>query len=230
NSSYYWHSANVVNHVTGLNDPGEDINMIWGIPPVGPGFVGGSVLAGANKGTADGDPVVGLGIYLVNTTTSAVQGYTTTDASGNYSFASVPLGTYQVFPEELNYTTIPYNGITLTSASTSMATAKFRQRTVSKIIQPVTSGVENVNANTFITAFPNPTSGKLNITWENANSEVASIVISDVTGRQVVGKGFSMTKGNGAEVVDLSSLSNSVYFVTVKTANVMYVNKIEVRH
>jgi hypothetical protein len=230
-SSFYWNTATVIPHTSGTWDAHKDINMIAGTPTTGPGFIGGSVLTGANKGTTDGAPVVGLGIYLVNSATSAVVGYTTTDAAGNYSFSSLPLATYYVFPEELNYTTIPYTGITLTSSSPSMATAKFRERTISKIIQPVTAAVNNLNgANTSIVAFPNPTSGKLNITWETAASEAASIIITDVTGREVIAKGFSMTKGNGAEVVDLTQLTNGMYFVSVKSANTMYVTKVEVRH
>ena len=229
-SSFYWNTATVIHHTSGMWDAHKDINILTGTSTPGSGFIGGSVLTGANKGTADGAPAVGLGVYLVNSSTSAVVKYTETDASGNYSFSGLAYGTYYVFPEALGYMTTPYTGITLSASAASMSTAKFTQRTISKKITPITAAVNDVTANTSIVAFPNPTSGKLNISWDAATSEAATLVISDVTGREVLAKDFSMTKGAGAQVVDLSSFAKGMYFVSVKSANTMFISKIEVRH
>ena len=229
-SSFYWNTATVIHHTSGMWDTHKDINILTGTSTPGSGFIGGSVLTGANKGTADGAPAVGLGVYLVNSSTSAVVKYTETDASGNYSFSGLAYGTYYVFPEALGYMTTPYTGITLSGSAASMSTAKFTQRTISKKITPITAAVNDVTANTSIVAFPNPTSGKLNISWDAATSEAATLVIADVTGREVLAKDFSMTKGAGAQVVDLSLFANGMYFVSVKSANTMFISKIEVRH
>ena len=231
-SSFYWNTATVINHTAGAWDAHKDINMIAGTPVTGSGFIGGSVITGANKGTADGAPVAGMNMFLLNAATHAVLKYTTTDASGNYTFTGLPVGIYDVFPEELGYATTQYSSISLTASAPSMNTAKFMQRTVSKKITPIgTVAVNELDGtNTSISAFPNPTSGKLNINWSAATSEEATLIITDVTGREVLTKSFSMTKGNGAEVVNLSSFVNGMYFVSVKAASAIYINKIEVRH
>ena len=79
-------------------------------------------------------------------------------------------------------------------------------------------------------AFPNPTNGKLNIQWNEKTSEKATISISDVTGRVVYTSFVNMNEGNGATVIDLSTLTNSTYMISIKSALLDYNNKIEVLH
>ena len=231
-SSYYWHDANVIYHVSGTSDINKDIDMLSGTTTSGPGFIAGNVTTGANKGTSGSVPVTRLHMVALNTSTTpaSIAEMTYTDASGNYSFTSLPYGTYTVFPDSVNYITTPYNGITL-SASVSSANATFVQHTLSKTITPILAGVKPVNPTvSSVWAFPNPTNGKLNIQWNEKTSEKATISISDVTGRVVYTSFVNMNEGNGATVIDLSTLTNSTYMISIKSALLDYNNKIEVLH
>ena len=230
-SSYYWYSADVIAHTAGTVDAHENINMAYGPVTSGPGFIGGNVTTGANKATSGGVPVCGLTVFCVNSTTGQVAQYTHTDASGNYSFSSLPVGTYFIFPDSLNYHTTPYIGITLTTGAPSMAAASFIQHTISKTITPIATGVENISANTTsIVAFPNPTMGKLNIQWNAAAAESATISICDVTGREIYKSNLNVHQGYGSTAVDMTALTNGLYILSVKSTTINYSTKIQVQH
>jgi hypothetical protein len=227
--SFYWHSATVINHVASTADINKDINMIAGTTPTGPGFISGSVTTGANKGTSGGVPVVGLNVYLVEAATNTLLQYVKTDASGAYSFASLPLNTYYVFPDSLNYTTIPYTGITLTTASPSKTAANFTQRTISKIITPYTSGVSEINSQANVAIYPNPTNGKLNIGWQSMTDEAATVVVTDVAGSTVYQSAIQITMGAGNKQIELPALSNGLYLVHLKSAHLNHSEKLQIQ-
>jgi hypothetical protein len=231
-SSFYWYSANVINHVSGTADINENIVMAYGAVTSGPGFIGGSVLTGANKGTSGGTPVVGLKMVILNATTNQVLQSVRTDASGNYSFSSLPVGqTYYVFPDSLNYHTTPYTGITLTSTAASVTNAGFIQHTISKTITPILTGTKNLNPSaSSVIAFPNPTNGNLNIQWTEKTNETATVTIADVTGRTLMSNTINMNQGIGTKQLDLSILASGTYLISVKSASLDYTNKVQVTH
>jgi len=230
-SSFYWHDANVIYYTGGSAAINEDINMATGTITSGPGFVGGSVTSGANRGTSTGAPVVGLLIFLQNSSTGAIVQQVYTDASGNYAFSSLPYGTYFVYPELMNYKTTPYTSITISAGSASVSNASFIEHTVSKTITPVDEAVNNVKSTVAsIVAYPNPTSGKLNILWNTGTNETGNVSITDITGREVYKSTIQMTAGSGISQVDLSGLTNGLYLISVKSASITYNNKIELQH
>jgi hypothetical protein len=127
--------------------------------------------------------------------------------------------------------TTDYAGITLTSTSSMFSSANFAQHTVSKTILPATTAVQNITSSvSSVIAFPNPTTGKLNIQWTETTNEKATISISDVTGREVYTSALNMTQGNGTSQIDLSGLTNGSYLISVKSATISYNNKIELAH
>ena len=231
-SSYYWYNANVIPHTAGTGDINKNIYMAYGAVTTGPGFVGGNVTTGANKGTAGGVPVKGLMMYLFNSSTMQLLQATRTDATGAYSFSNLPVGqTYFVFPDSLNYSTIPYTSIALTVGSPSVTAASFVQHTISHVIAPVNVGIQTVStANASIIAFPNPTTGKVSIAWTLATGQDATVAVCDITGREVYRNTISMNVGSGADQIDLSSLNNGLYIISVKGENVSYNNKIQIAH
>ncbi len=231
-SSFYWNSANVLAHTSGTSDINQDINMAFGTVTTGPGFIGGNVTTGANKGTASGVPVKNLMMYVFNSTTSQLMQSVRTDASGNYSFSNLPVGAnYYVFPDSLNYLTTPYTGISLTTSSPSAISASFIQHTLSHTITPIPVGVGNVSASTAsILAFPNPTNGKVNIAWSLPSAQEAAVVVCDITGREVYHTTVNMNEGAGSFAADLSSLTSGLYTISVKSAAINYNNKIQVQH
>ncbi len=229
-SAYYWHDADVIWHVGGTSDIGKDINMVAGASAPGPGFIGGDVTMGANRGTSPSIPAVGLLIFAVNSTTGQLVQQTYTDASGNYSFSGLPYGTYFVYPELINYGTIAYTNITLSASHATQTAANFVQHTVSHIITPSTVGVKNVTSSvSSVLAFPNPSNGKLNIQWNENTTENGTITVSDVTGRVVYTTAINMTKGTGVQQIDLSGLTNGLYLINIKSESISYNNKIQIQ-
>ena len=229
-SAYYWHDADVVYHTSGSSDINEDINMEYGSTTTGTGFISGNVLTGANKGTSGSIPVTGLGLYLFNTSTLQMMQRVSTDAGGAYSFNNLPYGTYTVFPDSINYLTTPYASITLTSGSPSFTGGAFIQHTISKTITPVTEAVQNHLSISSIAVFPNPIGGKLTIQWTKKTAEKVTIIISDLTGRDVYNATINMNEGTGSYGIDLSGFSNGLYIVKIKSASLNYDTKIEIQH
>ena len=94
-------------------------------------------MSGANRGTLTTVPAVGLLILAQDAATGTVVQHTVTDASGNYTFSGLAYGNYFVYPELINYGTIPYTSITLSAATPTVSGASFIQHTVSRTITPV---------------------------------------------------------------------------------------------
>ncbi|MCW3122930.1 MAG: C-terminal target protein [Flavipsychrobacter sp.] len=230
-SSFYWHAANVVYHTSGIADLNKDITMTYGVVPAGPGFIGGSVYSGANKGTAGEAPVKGMRMFLVNSTTGTMMQQTKTDASGNYTFINIPLGTYYVHPEADGYLTTRYDGITLTSSTTSVTSAKFIQHTLSHTITPVTVAVGSPKTEiASVIVFPNPSNGNINLLWNETVTEKGNVSISDITGREVYNTNITMTQGTGSKQIDLSNLASGTYMISVNSESINYNSKIQIAH
>jgi len=228
-NSFYWNTATTFFHAAGTTDVNKNIDMGIGVATSGPGFIAGDVTMGANKGTAGDIPSVGLLMYAEDNATGAILQQTTTDAAGHYTFSNLPAGTYRVYPELINYTTVPYSAITLSAAYPSMIAASFVQHTLSHKITPVTTAVGNVSAASFISAYPNPTSGRLNVSWNTLATEQGNVTISDITGRNVYSATINMNHGAGTAVIDLSALTNGLYMISVKSATLSYNSKIQVQ-
>ena len=202
--------------------------MAYGSTTSGPGFIAGDVTTGANRGSTGG-VAVGLLVMAVDAATGNPVQQAYTDGSGHYSFSSLPIGTYRIYPEAINYATTPAN-VTLTSSSSSVTTANFVQHTVSKTITPGTAAVNNVANATSVVMFPNPSTGKLNISWNNHAAGNATVTIIDMAGRTVHSSAINMNAANGQAQLELSNLKNGTYQVTIKSADLFYSDKLSVQH
>jgi len=230
-SSYYWHDADVIYHTSGTANLNEDINMAAGTSTSGPGFIGGNVTTGANRGTSAGAPVPNLLIYAVNTLTGALVQQTYTDASGNYSFTGLAYGTYLIHPELINYTTIDYTGITLAAGSASVSNASFIEHTVSLVISPSNESVKNIQLVPLsVFVYPNPASSEVNLVWNETTNETGNVTLADITGKTVYQATISMEAGNGSIQLSLPSLTDGSYILTVNTGNISYSNKMQLLH
>ena len=167
-------------------------------------------------------------MYVINSAGALVQD-TYTDAAGHYSFGSLPLGTYTIFPEALQYITTALTSVTLTAGSPSVSGGNFVKHTISLTITPATTGINNVTSNaSTVVAFPNPTSGKLNIQWNENTTEKATVSVTDVAGRVVYSTTLTMEQGAGTHQIDLSNMSNGLYILNIKSASINYNNKVEI--
>lgn len=113
-TTLFWNSAISFNGLTMLPLV-HDFSTLYGSNPGGPGFIGGLISQGANKTGSVGDPVPGLQVFLRDQATGAILGHDLTDANGYFSFAQVPLGTYEIVPDKPQVSTTNVPQVALSS-------------------------------------------------------------------------------------------------------------------
>ena len=227
-SALYWSNAQAINHPTGTNYfySVADIYMRSGTVTSGPGFVGGNVSLGANKGNSSGVPR--MAVYLRRIGNAIVKA-AITDANGDFSFQNIPTGTYNVYPEQMNYATTPYANIVVTNASATVTGINFNQDNNQKNIKPRGTSVGNVPVNSSFKIYPNPANDKVTLIW-TANSEKAvNVMITDIAGRIIVQQQMDMTSGK-EQSLDISHLSSGTYFLKMHAAQGDLVQQIAIRH
>jgi uncharacterized protein YjdB len=222
-STPHWYAAASVAH-TGAWDT-LHINMVYGVVPPGPGFIGGSVSAGAGRGTT-GSPVEGMIVYLYNSSNQMLA-FTYTDNTGAYSFGGLAYGTYYIYPEDFSFATIPSATITLNASAETVTGINFRKYLDSKVIKPLAPNSINAITNDgSLSIHPNPTNGYLTIQWKDVTASNAAVTVSDVVGRQVYSTSIATNKTTGETVIDLSGLTEGVYLLTIKGENMYYSGKL----
>lgn len=221
NTSLLWSNATVITH-TGGSSLYKDIAMQNGTVTAGPGFVGGNVLQGANKGTANG--IEGLTILLLDGSNPIA--FATTDANGDYSFQNVPVGNYTVHPEQLSFATTAAT-VNVTNSSATHAAVNFERSLSGKTIKPIANSVENVNSsNVEFTAYPNPAHNVVNITWGTTSNEQVSVSISDITGKVLYNTNTTLENNM---TIDVSSFAKGIYILNIETENNSQTQKLSIQ-
>lgn len=93
-----------------------------------------------------------------------------------------------------------------------------------------TVGVPAVASTQTISAYPNPTTGMLNITWADQSTGAADMYVTDMAGRVISKTVLNMATTSGATQMNLGGLNNGMYMVTIKSASVNYCTKVVVQH
>lgn len=215
-SSLYWANAAPIYH-TGGTSSGNHIWMKSGIVTSGPGFIGGNISLGANKGTNTGVP--NILVYLRDANNNLVR-FTYTDANGDYSFGNIGTGVYTIYPEAMNYITIPSASITVTAGQPTVPDIDFKKTPTH--IKPITTGIENVSGNVF-QLYPNPSNGSVKVIWKAGSNGNAHIDIMNVSGSKVFTS--EVNTGKAADL-DLTSLQSGVYFIRISTGSEQHVEKL----
>jgi PKD repeat protein len=207
-TSSYWSSARVINHAGGVTT-GRHIFMNSGILPSGPGFIGGNVSLGANKGSGNG--VGGILIILRGLNLKIVQA-TYTDANGNYSFPNIPIGFYSVYPEFINYTTQPVTPVVVTANTPTWTAINFNQDDQKRSIAPRSLAVTTLSTSAGFTVAPNPADGIVRISWKASSPVNGQFIISNITGAQVTQT--EMVQGAEGRIdLNVAQLPAGMYFV-----------------
>ncbi len=82
------------------------------------------------------------------------------------------------------------------------------------------SGTFELNGKTLkVVLAPNPTQDLVNVNFESNEALQAHYIISDFTGRTIAQKDISVQSGANQIGVNLSNLSNGIYFIQMRTAN-----------
>lgn len=223
-----WFSAATIAHTSGTDV--QNITMLYGTVPSGPGFISGYVYSGAGKGTAGEIPVEGMIVYLRNATGDVLT-YTYTNASGAYSFSGLAYGSYVIYPEAQSYYTTP-SGVVVLSASTPSATnVGFRQYLTSGVILPwsLPTSVLTTALAGGTAVYPNPSAGIMNIRTSAQFEGALFVALADVTGR-VVFTCTATVDAKGHATADISHLSSGLYMVRITSAHVNYTGKLSIQH
>ena len=223
-----WYSAASASHTSGTDV--LNINMIYGTVPTGPGFISGYVYLGAGKGTAGLTGVPNMLIQLKNASGTVIA-YTYTNAAGAYSFTSLAYGSYVIYPEDYHFHTTASTAVGLNAANPGVTAVSFKQYPVSRNIIPFsTVATGSIPAAQAINVYPNPTNGLLNISWNDQATGVASLIITDVIGRQVYSSVIDINTASGTAGINLSGLVNGIYHVSIKSENLNYSGRLQVQN
>jgi len=79
-----------------------------------------------------------------------------------------------------------------------------------------------------MSVYPNPTSGRLNIQWENQTTGDAEVQISDVTGHEVYRSALQISDVSGQAQLSLDNLTDGIYLIRIRSANTYYSSKLQV--
>ncbi len=201
---------------TNIAGNNHNIYLIPGVNTGGPGFIGGSVLVGANKQAAVGDPLTARILMLTNATTGAPVAYTYSDAAGKFSFSGLAAGTYKLFGDAWGLYNVP---ITVSITGT--------QPTVNNIIFE-----ENYGENTFkarfkaagvgpvsgpladVSVYPNPATTTLTLKGAAQIKGAKTLILRDMIGATVAVK--TVTDGQPMEL-NVAALPAGAYVLQVAT-------------
>jgi hypothetical protein len=172
---------------------------------------------GANKGTGAG--VSNMEIILRDANNNPVQ-FTYTNANGDYSFSNVPLGTYSIYPEEMNYISTPFTGVTLSAAAPSATGFIFGVD--NDQIKPKTTAVANVPDAAQFSIYPNPSTGKVFINWAKTPADY-NVTVTDIAGNVVY-------KASNKSELNLAQLQSGMYFIKVSASDMNVTEKLIMKH
>lgn len=220
-STTTWSSAATVTHTATTAD-NQNINMIYGTVPAGPGFISGYVYAGAGRGTASELPEPGMIVYLRNAAGDILT-CTYTDASGAYTFSGLANGSYVVYPTEYSYYTTASAVITLSTSTPSVSAVGFRKYTSSGVILPwsIPTDVTKVQGSDML-IYPNPATNSVYVNTTLLGE--TTVALLDMTGRTVL----TTTATDATQAVNVAGLAKGLYVVRLTAANGQHTTKLTV--
>ena len=76
-------------------------------------------------------------------------------------------------------------------------------------------GEQSVAGNRQLAAYPNPTTGIINLEFTSENDGDASIILMDISGRIILSQNISVIKGLNQSQLDLTKVAKGVYMMNV---------------
>ncbi|MES2543890.1 MAG: M43 family zinc metalloprotease [Bacteroidota bacterium] len=153
---------------------------------------------------ASSQPVTltGTGAYMGGTFTAAPAGLTLDTATGDIIASTSTPGCYTV-----TYTIAPSGGCPSVTATTNIC---------------ITTLATDSFVNNLFSAYPNPTTGLLFVALKDVSTNIDLIIVTDVLGKTIQTEKINTPN----TTVDLSRLSNGLYFVKVKSGELEKVLKV----
>lgn len=147
----------------------------------------------------------------------------------NLNFSSIVSGTINQIKYEYYHSTykVPMFSIVTSTVSSPFGTTT---QTIAAVNSAVVAGLNTIdNDLTTVSAFPNPASSSINISFNNANGNAASAEFINALGQSV--KKFDLGSDKGANTVNLNieSLQPGIYFVKITAGSKANIQKITVQ-
>ena len=79
-----------------------------------------------------------------------------------------------------------------------------------------------------LSVYPDPATGNINIKWENQPKGTANVVISDTADKEVFTTILKLTTPSGQTQIDLSSLKQGDYTITINSEKISFTGKLSV--
>jgi hypothetical protein len=163
----------------------------------------------------------------ISASNSIVTNQTTSTPNGTISLVTAGGTAPYTFSWSNGNTTSNLTGLAAGSYSVTITDANGCTKSQSFTISN-TTGVEEISSQNNIKLYPNPAQNNLNIVIENVQSN-GNISIVDAIGKYVYSTSIE-GKGKVFTNVDLTNISNGVYFVRVNSGNSVSVQKLIVKH
>lgn len=213
-SALNWYNATNVTVANFTNNTNTNINMIAGTNPGGPGFIGGYVLQGANKGTGVGDPL-NHRLLLLTTAAGTPVAYTYTNAQGQFSFPSLAYGTYKIFGDAWGKNN-PALTVTLSASQPGISNITFEENSTKFEGHIGGLSVGQLSTLPGVRLYPNPATDYVQLEGIETIQGSKSIVLTGISGavilKQEVAAGQSVR-------IPTAQLAAGVYLLQVQTAS-----------
>jgi hypothetical protein len=214
-SSLTWSTATRY-YANAFNGSPHYLFMFPGTNPGGAGFIGGSVLAGANKQTAVGDALPGRLIMLVNATTNAPVAYVYSDSYGKFSFTNVATGNYKLFGDAWGLYNVPL-AVSITGTATTVNNIIFEENYGENTFKGKfgTLGVGTVSGPlSGVSVYPNPATKTVSLMGLSNINGSKHVTLRNIVGAVVTSQDFS----NGQPVqIAVDALPAGTYILQLGT-------------
>ncbi len=186
------------------------------------GKISGSAVFGKNvkldgQAIPAGKPAEKMLIFLLDGNGKPVA-FTHTDHSGGFEFSNVGSGNFTVWAEMPGKMTVPpYISLANNTSTAENIKIIIGQNSVTALFDTKPT-VENLN----FEMYPNPSAGKVSLQLVNAGSDIESIEVYDLLGKQF---SLEFTADKNAASLDVSSLNEGMYFVKVIDSNGASISK-----
>jgi hypothetical protein len=214
-----WYDAAVINlsSTTVVND----ITLILGTNPGGPGFISGLVSQGANKTAVSLEGATVIAMDELNS--QAVVAYALTDAAGVFGFPSLPYGTYRLRTDMLNLYAQDQL-VVLGPMNPSADNVEIEMGPNQPTTAPEAAVVQGTP-----TLFPNPAQADARIRFSLVASATVAIRVVDATGRTVHTATEALPAGSHELGLPSGSFGAGLYYVTLTTGSQSFTARL-VRH
>ncbi|MCX6247036.1 MAG: PKD domain-containing protein [Bacteroidetes bacterium] len=175
----------------------------------GNGTISGTITE-SGKYSDSGTPAANVEV-LLRDVSGQVLAFTMTNANGEFTFASMAMGTYQVYPEMILKNTTP---TTVVLSETNPAANLLFAITSGSI-----SGIHDVAAQSdFVISdvYPNPVSDVANLTISSLRSERISLFLYSITGEFISEQTLSLHSGANKVSLPVSDLRKGLYYIKVE--------------